>query len=84
MTGRPWLAPKVFVARTAMAADLLPHLEPVPAERLAPALPGLRWPHLTGTGTYHLAAGLAPGALVTTSRPGCPPNPSRSTPSRPC
>ncbi|MFD8614245.1 D-2-hydroxyacid dehydrogenase [Streptomyces sp. NPDC059631] len=95
MTGRPWHAPKVFVAHTAMAEDLLPHLEPVPAEQLAPALPGLpasrlgevevligqhfperslpllpnlRWLHLTGTGTDHLAAaGLAPGTLVTTS-----------------
>ncbi|MFG3529810.1 NAD(P)-dependent oxidoreductase [Streptomyces sp. NPDC047917] len=38
-----------------------------PAHSLA-LLPGLRWLHLTGTGTDHLsAAGLAPGTLVTNS-----------------
>jgi phosphoglycerate dehydrogenase-like enzyme len=90
-----WHDPHVLVAHTAMAEELLPHLEPLvtavratslldlprselaevevlighhfPARSLA-LLPGLRWLHLTGTGTDHLsAAGLAPGTLVTNS-----------------
>ncbi|MFF2654336.1 D-2-hydroxyacid dehydrogenase [Streptomyces sp. NPDC058045] len=95
MNASAWRDPSVLVAHTAMAEQLLPHLEPLVTarraaflddlprselaevevlvghhfpERSLARLPGLRWLHLTGTGTDHLAAaGLAPGTLVTNS-----------------
>ncbi|MFE6664955.1 NAD(P)-dependent oxidoreductase [Streptomyces sp. NPDC057697] len=95
MKAPDWHDPQVLVAHTAMAEELLPHLQPLvmaaratslldlsrselaeievlighhfPARSLT-LLPGLRWLHLTGSGTDHLpAAGLAPGTLVTNS-----------------
>jgi phosphoglycerate dehydrogenase-like enzyme len=76
----PWLVPRIGAEVPVLHADTVADLDPetlagvdilvgyqFPPGVLA-ELPSLRWLHLTGTGTDHLAAaGLRPGVLVTNS-----------------